>query len=138
MDGSRYLSVFGRVLLTAIFLASGLGKIAHPADIKGYMAQAGMPAVGLFFIAAVLFELGGGLSVLLGYKAKFGAIALMLFLVPTTLIFHNFWAYSGGAQQEQIVNFLKNLAIFGGLAMIVAYGPGPFSLDNKLQKGEAR
>jgi putative oxidoreductase len=118
------ISLVARILLSALFLLSAFNKIMNPAGTQQYMTANGMPLVGLFYIAAIAIELGGGLSVLLGYKVRIGAIALAIFLIPATLIFHtNF------ADQIQQIMFMKNLAIFGGLLMIVQYGAGRISLD---------
>ncbi len=118
------ISLIARILLSAIFIWSGVNKILNPAGTQQYMAANGLPLVGLLYLATVVVEVGGGLSVLLGYKARWGAIALALFLIPATLIFHtNF------TDQMQQSAFMKNLAIFGGLLMIVQYGAGRISLD---------
>lgn len=118
------ISLVARILLSALFLWSGVNKILNPVATQQYMAANGMPLVGLLYLATVLIELGGGLSVLLGYKIRWGAIALAIFLIPATLIFHtNF------ANQIQQIMFMKNLAIFGGLLMLVQYGAGRISLD---------
>jgi putative oxidoreductase len=97
----------------------------------GYMASKGMPLVPLFLIAAIVFEVGGGLSIALGYKAKLGAAALIAFLIPVSLIFHNFWTYEGMEQQVQMIMFMKNLAIMGGLAVLAGSDAGPLSLDDR-------
>ncbi len=125
----RYFSVVGRILLSLIFLLSGIGKIADWPGTAGYMASMGMPAIPFFLTMALLFELAGGVSLLVGFKARLGALGLIVFLIPTTLIFHNFWAYAGMERQMQLINFLKNLAILGGLSLVAAFGPGPASLD---------
>ncbi len=118
------LSLIARILLSALFLWSAVNKILNPASTQQYMAANGIPLAGLLYLATVVIELGGGLSVLLGYKTRIGAIALAIFLVPATLIFHtNF------ADQIQQIMFMKNLAIFGGLLMLVQYGAGRISLD---------
>ncbi len=128
-DGGLYtsknvISLIARILLSALFLLSAFNKISNPAGTQQYMTANGMPLVGLLYIAAVVIELGGGLSVLLGYKVRTGAIALAIFLIPATLIFHtNF------ADQIQQIMFMKNIAIFGGLLMIIQYGAGRISLD---------
>ena len=117
------LSLAARVLLSALFLMSGINKILNPADTQQYMASYGMPLTGLFLMGAIALELAGGLSVLLGYKARWGAIALIIFLIPATLIFHtNF------ADQMQTIQFMKNLAILGGLLMIVQNGSGDIAI----------
>jgi putative oxidoreductase len=125
MCDHAYSTLVGRVLLAAIFLLSGFNKIMDPAGTQNYMAVMGMTwATGLLYAGAVIVEVGGGLSVLLGYRARVGAAALILFMIPTTLIFHtNF------ADQNQLIHFLKNLAMTGGLLYVAAYGPGPLSLD---------
>jgi putative oxidoreductase len=121
----------GRGLLSLIFLLSAFGKATSWEGTAGYMASKNMPAIPFFLTMALLFELFGGLSVLTGYKTRIGALALIVFLIPTTLIFHNFWAYQGMEQQMQMINFLKNLAIIGGLLLVTAFGPGPLSFDER-------
>jgi putative oxidoreductase len=123
--GSRYLSLVGRILLSSIFLLSALGKITGWSTTAGYMASKGMPLVPFFLAAATLVELGGGLSLLTGFQARWGALALAAYLIPTTLIFHNFWAFQGQEQQMQMINFLKNMAIMGGLFQVAAASPAP-------------
>ena len=116
--------LIARVLISAIFLMSGWGKIMNPAGTQQAMAAHGMPFAGLFLIGAIILELGGGLSVLLGYKARWGASALVVFVIPTTLIFHTKFS-----EQLQVIMFMKNLAILGSLLMVSYFGPGPISLD---------
>lgn len=118
---ARYLLVSGRVLLSVIFLLSGLGKIIDWDGNAQAMASQGMPLIPLLLIGAIITELVGGLSVLLGWKARWGALLLFLYLIPTTLIFHNFWAFTGAEMQTQLVNFLKNLSIMGGLLLVAAH-----------------
>jgi putative oxidoreductase len=125
MYDHAYSTLVGRVLLAVIFLLSGFNKIMDPAGTQNYMAAMGMTwATGLLYAGAVIVEVGGGLSVILGYWARVGAAALILFMIPTTLIFH-----TGFGDQNQLIHFLKNLAMTGGLLYVVAYGPGPLSLD---------
>lgn len=130
----RFAPLVGRILLAQIFLASGLNKIGAWEQTAGYMASKNMPLVPLFLVAAILFEVGGGLSVALGYKAKLGAAALIIFLIPASLIFHNFWTYQGIEQQVQMIMFMKNLAIMGGLLLVIGLGAGPLSLDSRKKK----
>lgn len=125
-NSKNVLSLISRVLLSAIFLVSGVNKILHPVATQQYMAAHGIPLVGLFIVGANAIEILGGLSVLLGYKARWGALALALFLIPATLIFH-----SNFADQMQLIHFMKNLAILGGLLMVIQYGAGQISLERK-------
>ncbi len=124
----------GRGLLSLIFLLSGFGKIADWSGTAAYMASKHMPAVPFFLLGAILLEVGGGLALLAGFKARWAALALIFFLIPATLIFHNFWAYEGMEQKMQMINFLKNLAIMGGLLTVAAHGAGPISVDERSAK----
>lgn len=126
----QYGPLAGRILITAIFLVSGYHKIIGFAAVSGMMAKAGMPMPDLLLAGAIACEIGGGLMVLLGWNASWGALLLIIFTVPATLIFHNFWAVDAAQYQNQFNHFMKNLAILGGLIYIMAMGPGPYSLKN--------
>ena len=127
-------ALFGRIFLSAIFLFSGFGKIAGWSDYAHMMDQKGMPLVPFFLAAALTIEILGGLSVLLGFYGRIGAVALIVFLIPTSLIFHNFWAADAAQQQNQMIHFMKNVAIMGGLFMVAALGTDGFSLDRWLAR----
>lgn len=118
----------GRVLIALIFIVSGFGKIAGFAGTSGYMASKGLPLVPVLLVLTIIVELGGGLMVLLGIKARWASTALLLFMIPVTLIFHPFWAVDAASAQMQQIMFLKNLAIMGGLLYIAAFGAGRYSL----------
>ncbi len=124
--------LLGRVLLSGIFLMSGVMKIMKWSATADRMSAEGMPAAPFFLAAAIALEIGGGLAVLLGYQARLGALALVLFLVPATLIFHDFWTYEGEARQNQMQHFTKNVTIIGGLLTLAAAGAGRWSLDAAL------
>jgi putative oxidoreductase len=115
-----------RVLLSSIFLFSGVKKVFAFSATQGYMAQYGMKMTGLFLVLAILFEVGGGLSVLLGYFPRLGALALFLFLVPATAVFHRDFA-----NPAQVIQFAKNVTIMGGLVAILAAGGGEFVFRRK-------
>ena len=131
----RYLPPVARLLMSAIFLLSAFGKLSDWSGTAGYMAAYGFFAVPFFLAAAIVLELGGGLSLLLGWKARWGALALIVFLIPATLIFHGFWAAPAAEAKMQMINFLKNVSILGGLLMVVANGAGAFSVDARTNKG---
>lgn len=114
----NYGLIFGRAALAFIFVLSGFGKIFSFGATAGYMESKGFIFAPFFLVAAILIEVLGGLSVLTGYKARWGALSLLVFLVPATFIFHNFWTLEGAAQQGEMISFLKNLSIFGGLVYI--------------------
>lgn len=124
-----FATAVGRAALAAIFILSGISKLGSLGATAGYMAAKGMPFVGFFLACAIAIEVLGGLSVLLGWQARAGAAALAVFLVPATIIFHNFWAAPPAEAQVQMIMFLKNLSIFGGLVFLAANGPGAASLD---------
>jgi putative oxidoreductase len=117
---SKWQLVLGRVLLSAIFILSGLGKLPHFHDMAGMMASKGIPLASVALVITLLIEIGGGLLVLTGYKAKYAALVIALWLIPVTLIFHHFWGIPAEQQQDQMVHFLKNVAIMGGL-LVLAY-----------------
>ena len=99
----------------------------------GYMQSKGMPLAGFLLLMSIIFRLLGGISILLGYKAKIGAWLLIIFLVPATFVFHNFWAIEGMEGQLQFISFLKNFSIMGGLILVAVLGSGRLSLDNRKQ-----
>lgn len=126
---AAFTSLAGRVLLASLFLFSGFGKLAAPAATKGYIAASGMPFPDLAFIAALIVELGFATALVLGYKARLIALLMAGFTVLTAVVFHNNFA-----DQGQLINFLKNIAIAGGLLQIAANGAGAFSLDARRRK----
>jgi putative oxidoreductase len=131
----RYAPLLGRFLITFLFFRSALGKITDVSGAAGGMAAKGMPYAEVFLAGAIAFEIVGSLCVLLGWKARWGALALLIFLVPATLIFHNFWAIDP-AQVREVTNqtnhFFKNVTIMGALVFIMGMGSGQLSLsDNK-------
>ena len=119
----------GRLLLAYIFILSGIGKIGGFAGTAKYMASMGMPMVEVLLVGAILIELVGGLMLAVGWKARWAAWAIFLFLIPTTLIFHAFWASPEAQVMMQTIQFNKNLAIMGGMLYVAFCGPGRLSLD---------
>jgi len=127
----KFGPVVGRILLALIFLLSGFGKITGFAGTAGYMASKGLPMVDVLLVITIVIELGAALMLVLGWKARLGAAALFLWMIPVTFIFHNFWAAPADQAQIQMIMFMKNLAIMGGMLLVMANGPGPFSLCKK-------
>jgi putative oxidoreductase len=125
----RYGTLAARILIGQIFLLSGVMKIMDPSGTMAQMEGRGMFWVPLFFVAATAVELIGGLSLLLGFKARLGALLLLLFLIPVTLTFHNFWTYPPEEQRMQMILFMHNLTLMGGLLLVMTIGPGPLSID---------
>ena len=119
----------GRILLAVIFLLSGFGKIGGFEGTVGYIASKGLPMAQLVAIGTIVVELGGGILLAVGYKARWAALALAIFALLAAIIFHYFWAAEAAQKMNQQINFLKNLAITGGMLMVFAFGPGRYSVD---------
>ena len=129
MERFKFLPLLGRVLIGAPFVMSGLGKLAAYGATVGYIAAMGLPVPPLAFILAVLTELGGGLLLLSGYRARAVSLGMAVFCVVTALFFHHNFA-----DQNQMIHFLKNVAIAGGLLQVVTFGPGALSFDSRRAK----
>lgn len=122
--GHASASLIGRILLSAIFILSGFSKLAAPAMMIGYISSVGLPLPQLALVVAIVVEVGGGLALIAGYRARAVAAVLALFSVFTALAFHN-----ALGDQNQFIHFFKNIAMAGGLLQVVAFGAGRFSLD---------
>lgn len=123
---NKLLHIASRVLLAQIFIIAGFGKIGGYAGTQGYMEAMGVPGVLLPLV--IILELGGGIALVLGYQTRIVAFLLAGFCLLTALIFHNFLADS-----TQMVMFMKNLAIAGGLLLLVQHGATEPSLDGRQQ-----
>ncbi len=113
----------GRILIALIFLQSGIYKFMYYAPTLGYMIKAGLPFPEVLLIASGIIEIVAALAIIAGWNARWAAAALVLWMIPVTLVFHN---PAGG--QEQMAHFMKNVAIMGGLLVLWALGPGALSL----------
>ncbi|CUI06718.1 DoxX family protein [Massilia antarctica] len=120
------IPVIGRVLLAAIFIFSGIGKIMAPGATIGYMEAMGMPLASVGLVIAIVVELVGGLMLAVGFKIRLVALGLALFSIVTGLVFHH-----AIGDQNQLIHLLKNLAMAGGLLQVVAFGAGAYSLESK-------
>ena len=124
------LSVAGRMLLATIFLLSAAGnKIPHFDSVAELMGKVGVPAPRLMLVGAIAFLLVGGVSVVLGLYARFGAALLLIFLMPASYYFHAFWRLEGAEALQQQIQFMKNLSMAGAMLVIIANGAGAWSLD---------
>jgi putative oxidoreductase len=128
----KYLPLLGRILFTTIFISSGL-KHFSSATIN-YAASAGVPAASFFVPIAGIIAIAGALSILLGFKAKWGAWLLVIFLFPVSFMMHAYWNVQDPMQHQiQHIMFLKNMAMLGGALILTYFGSGPLSLDNKIK-----
>jgi putative oxidoreductase len=119
----------GRILLALIFITSGFAKLTGYAGTAGYMQGVGLPLVNVLLPLTILVELGGGLALAFGWKARWSAAALFLFLIPTTVIFHAYWSAPADQVMMQQINFWKNVSIMGGMLAVVAFGAGAWAFD---------
>lgn len=120
------IPVIGRVLLAAIFIMSGVGKIMAPGATIGYMEAMGLPFASVGLVGAIAVELVGGLMLAFGIKTRVVALGLALFSIVTGLVFHH-----AIGDQNQMIHLLKNFAMAGGLLQVFAFGAGAYSVDNK-------
>lgn len=132
MDSSRTrdtLALAARVLLTAIFVMSGVTKITNFAGTAAYIASKGLPLPELCAAIAIAVELGAGLLVLFGWKTRWAALVIAIFAVVVGVLFHAYWTDVPAARMSDYINFWKNISIAGGFLMVFAFGPGRYSLD---------
>jgi putative oxidoreductase len=122
----RWLSLIGRILLSLIFIVSGIGKLMDPAATMVYIESVHAPMPQVAYMVALIVELGLGTALLLGYRSKLAAAGIALFTFVTALMFH-----SNMADPLQVAMFMKNITIVGGLLIVIAFGPGGYSLDQR-------
>ena len=125
------LALIGRVLLAWLFIPAGWGKIAGFAGTVGYIASKGIPLPEVCAALAIAAELGLGLALLVGFKARWAALGLAIFTAVITPIFHGYWALPADQQMMQQLMFNKNLGVVGGLLVIAAFGAGRIALDKR-------
>ncbi len=123
------LTLTGRLLLALLFLPAGIGKIGGFAGTVGYIGSVGLPLPQLATVLAIVVEVGGGLALLAGYGTRLAALALALFTLVATFVFHNFWAMPPEQVMMQQLMFFKNIAVVGGLLVLAAHGAGAYSVD---------
>lgn len=121
--------VIARILLALMFVLAGIGKLSGLEGTAGYIASKGLPAPMLLAVAAGVVELVAGVLLIIGWQARWAALALAAFTVVATVIFHNYWAMPAAQQMTQQLMFMKNLAVTGGLLFVFAFGAGTLSLD---------
>jgi putative oxidoreductase len=122
---NNILDLTGRVLISLIFLLSGINKIGNYEGTVGWMESLGVP--GIFLIPAIILEIGAPISIMIGYKVKVSAALLSIFCIATAVIFHNNFS-----DQMQFISFMKNIALAGGFLFLVVNETKDFSLDKKL------
>lgn len=128
-DIKDWAALLGRMLMAILFVVSGFGKIPGFEGTVGYISHAGLPFPQLLAALAILFELGGGIAIAIGWKTRLAALALALFMIVITPIFHRFWGLPPELAMQQQIHFMKNVAVLGGILVLYAFGPGRYSLD---------
>lgn len=126
MDNSA-AKLGGRLLLALIFVLSGFSKVAGFSSTLQMMQAKHIPLAAVALVVTILLEVLGGLALILGIRTRWAALLLFLYLIPVTLMFHNFWAYSGQEHMMQQAHFMKNIAIMGGLLFVYGSAPGRFA-----------
>jgi putative oxidoreductase len=129
-SSTSIIPLFGRILLSSVFILSGISKITAFAMEEGYVVSRHLPLPAVALTIALIVELAGGLAILAGLYARFTAWILFLYMIPTTFLFHNFWTMSGMDRYDNTIHFQKNLAIMGGLLLLAAFGAGAYSVDS--------
>jgi putative oxidoreductase len=133
-SSSSFTPLAGRILMSVLFLISGFFKIGGYSQMVAYSSSKGLPMAGVAIACAAVIELAGGLAIIAGFQTKIAAWVLFLYLIPVTFFFHNFWAMQGAEQQQNMIEFLKNVSIMGGLVILATNGAGPYSVDHSRAK----
>ena len=124
-------ALLGRALIALLFIPAGFAKIGGFAGVSGYIASKGVPLPDIAAAISIVVELGLGLALLFGWKARWAALGIAIFVAVITPIFHNYWASPPAQVMAQQLNFYKNLATIGGLLVLFAFGPGGWSVDGR-------
>ena len=134
MNAQGFPLLVARILLALMFVMSGVSKLTGLEGTAGYIASVGLPMAQVLALGAGVLEAAAGVMLIVGWQARWAALALAAFTVLASLLFHNFWAMPKDQQFMQQLMFMKNLAITGGLLFVFAFGPGSLSLDARRAK----
>jgi putative oxidoreductase len=129
MNAQGLLLLVARILLALMFVLAGIEKLSGPATTASWIAGAGLPMPTVLAIASGLLEVVGSTLLVIGWQARWAALALAFFTVAASLLFHNFWTMTGEPHMINMLMFLKNTAVVGGLLFVFVFGPGATSLD---------
>jgi putative oxidoreductase len=129
--GENIAPLVGRCLIAGLFIISGIGKLQHWNDATMSMAAHGVTMIGPLLALAIVVEIGAGFGVIIGFRTRLLALALFAFTLAVSFVMHDFWAIEDAElARAQTVLFMKNMAIAGGLLMLVGLGAGRWSYDN--------
>ena len=124
-----YGPLLGRILICLLFLRSAFGKITGFSIVAAGMAKKGIPFSEVLLVGAIFCEVAGSLALVLGWKARWGALLLVIFMMPVTLLYHDFWNAEAAQYRNQLNHFMKNVTILGALVFVMGMGSGPLSLE---------
>src|SRR5258706_563082 len=118
-----------RALMSSVFLVAGIRKLMIWGPQVAYFTKLGFPAPEFFTVVAIVIEIGAGLALFVGWRTKWAAWVLALFVLVATCMAHRFWEFDASQMANQMNHFLKNMAIIGGLAFVASFGPGRLAVD---------
>lgn len=122
--------LLARILLTFLFVAFGWQKLTGFSGTVTYLSSMGVPAPSLAAVVSIVFELGLGIAIALGFWTRATALLLVFYTLATALIGHRYWTMTGAEQSANMINFYKNVSIAGGWLLLSLIGPGRYSLDS--------
>ena len=129
MSSNAALLLVSRIFIASLFLVAGTRKLLAYAGTVGYFTKLGFPAADAFAVAAIVIEIGCGLMLLVGWRTRWAAWLLIVFVAIATAMAHRFWEFEPAQLNNQLNHFLKNLAVIGGLVFVASFGPGRLALD---------
>ena len=130
-----YVSVVGRLLLALMFILSGFGKLGNIEGTAAFIASGGLPAPTALAAAVGALELFGGLALVVGYQVRLAGLALALFTLAASVVFHAWWSAPADQQFVTQLLFMKNISVAGGMLLVSALGAGPLSIDARIAAG---
>lgn len=129
-SAGSFVPLVARILMSSMFLWSGMLKIMAYSMMVGYSTSKGLPLAGISVAIAAAIEILGGLAILTGFHARAAAWILFVYLIPVTIMFHNYWTMQGAVRMDTQIHFMKNMVILGGLLLLAHSGAGDFAFDS--------
>jgi putative oxidoreductase len=138
LDVTDYAALYGRILLSLVFLISGYGKVTGFNGVVAYIASKGLPLPEVAAIIAVIVELGAGTLLAVGFKVRFASLALAAYTLAAAILFHDFWNADAASRLDQTIHFWKDLSICGGMLISFAFGRGAYALEGAMHPAHRR
>jgi putative oxidoreductase len=137
-DVTDYAALYGRILLSLVFLISGYGKVSGFNEVVHYIASRGLPLPQAAAVLAIIVELGAGALLAIGFKTRWASLALAIYTLATAILFHDFWNADVASRLDQTIHFWKDLSICGGMLLSFAFGAGAYALDTAMRSKRRR